>query len=178
MTSRSPALLWSLPFSRDVVVLRWPEQRDEVSRLDQLGVARLLLLDDESEPPALDSCLQDWVRLPASDADVRARLRALEHRMQTHHTPPTVSEHGEFRHRGKALFLSLLDQRIAEALVSQFGQIVRDDQLLHYVWPEGATQQALRVHISRLRRRVAPLGLTITSVRSCGYAMREDVQEI
>jgi hypothetical protein len=177
MSTRSPALFLLVPSSRDVVLLRWPEQRDEVERLDQLGVARLLLLEPDAAPPDIESCLQDWIRLPATDADVRARLLALEHRATTHASIPTVSEFGELSHRGKSLFLSPLDQRIVEVLVDRFGDVVGDRDLRERVWPAGATQQALRVHISRLRHRIFPLGLTITSVRSSGYAMRTAVVE-
>jgi DNA-binding response OmpR family regulator len=84
-----------------------------------------------------------------------------------------VSEFGELSHRGRSLFLSQLDQRVAELLVEQFGAVIPESELRNQVWPEGATQQALRVHVSRLRRRIAPLGLTIISIRCKGYVMRE-----
>ncbi len=158
----------------DVVVLRWPEQTDDVARLDLLGVPRLLLVEPGAEPPTSASCLQDWLRLPASDADVRARLHALSSRAEHHPSRPTVDTLGQLSHRGQAVFLSHLDQRIAEVLVRRFAEAVPDDDLRAQVWPEGATEQALRVHISRLRRRLVPLGLTITCVRNVGYAMHED----
>lgn len=177
MAARSSAVFVAFPYSRDVVILRWPEQVDEVERLDRAGVARLFLLEAEVPPPEIESCLQDWIRLPATDADVRARLRALEHRASTHQSIPAVSEFGELSHRGRSLFLSPLDQRVAEVLVAHFGDVVAESDVRNHVWPEGATQQALRVHVSRLRHRIAPLGLTITSVRCSGYVLREIVKE-
>ena len=99
--------------------------------------------------------------------------RALEHRASKHPARPTVDEYGQIAHRGRALFLSPLDQRIARLLVECFGAVVHDNELLDQVWPVGGSSQALRVHVSKLRRRVAAIGLTITSVRNVGYVMRE-----
>jgi len=166
-------LLWASQ-TRDVVVLRWPEQADDVDRLEQLGVPRLLLVEPGVPPPEGDSCLQDWLRLPAEDADVGARLRALAHRSARHPVLPAVDPFGQLSYRGRTLFLSPLDQRVAQVLIEHFGTVVDDDELRRHVWPEGATTQALRVHISRLRRRIGPLGLTVTCMRNVGYLMHHD----
>jgi DNA-binding response OmpR family regulator len=40
-------------------------------------------------------------------------------------------------------------------------------------WPTGVpTRNALDVHVLRLRRRIAPVGLEIRTVRSRGYLMQ------
>ena len=166
-------LLWSKE-SRHVVVLRWPGQAEDVDRLEQLGVPRLLLVEPGVPPPEGVSCLQDWLRLPAEDADVGARLRALAHRAASHPVLPAVDAFGQLSYRGRTLFLTPLEQRVAQVLCEHFGTAVDDDELRTQVWPEGATTQALRVHISRLRRRIGPLGLTITCIRSVGYLMHPD----
>ena len=45
--------------------------------------------------------------------------------------------------------------------------------LSKHAWPEGApTRNALDVHILRLRRRIAELGLEIRTVRSRGYLLQ------
>jgi DNA-binding response OmpR family regulator len=167
-------LLWSSQ-SRDVVVLRWPEQILDVERLERLGVPRLLLVEPGVEAPDGDSCLQDWLRLPADDADVRVRLHALACRAASHALLPTIDTYGQLSYRGRALFLSPLDQRIASELIERFEAVVIVDDLKK-AWPEVASTQALRVHISRLRHRIASLGLTITSIRNVGYVMRNDTE--
>lgn len=166
-------LLWASQ-SRDVVVLRWPEQADDVERLERLGVPRLLLVEPGVAPPEEDSCLQDWLRLPAEDADVGARLRALAHRSTSHPVLPSVDAFGQLSYRGRTLFLSPLEQRVAQVLIEHFGTVVDDDDLRKQVWPDGATTQALRVHISRLRHRIGSLGLTVTCIRNVGYLMHPD----
>jgi len=165
-------LLWSTQ-SRDVVVLRWPEQAQDVDRLDRLGVPRLLLVEPGVAPPEHESCLQDWVRLPADDADVRVRLRALSHRPARHPVVPSIDTVGQLSHRGQTLFLSPLDQRLAELFIDHFGDLVADDAIREKAWPEGTTTQAVRVQVSRLRRRIAEVGPTITCMRNLGYVMHE-----
>jgi len=159
--------------SRDVVVLRWPEQGAERARLERLAVPRLLIVEAGTEPPPSESCLEDWLRLPAEDCDVRARLLSLSQRAARHPMVPVLDDFGQLTHRGASVFLSPVDQRVAQVLVETFGTAVRDADLARRAWPAGSSEQTLRVHISRLRRRVSELGLTITSVRNVGYVMRE-----
>jgi hypothetical protein len=159
--------------SRDVVVLRWPEQGAERERLERLAVPRLLIVEAGTEPPPSESCLEDWLRLPADDCDVRARLLSLSRRAARHPVVPVLDDFGQLTHRGASVFLSPVDQRVAQVLVETFGTAVRDAELARRAWPAGSSEQTLRVHISRLRRRISQLGLTITSVRNVGYVMRE-----
>ena len=82
--------------------------------------------------------------------------------------------HGQLSHRGESVFLSLTDQRIAEVLVEHFGEVVSEETLLDHTRTDGRNDQTLRVNVSRLRRRIAPLGLAITCVRGHGYVMQQD----
>ncbi len=106
---------------------------------------------------------------------MRARLLSLARRAARHPMTPSVDDCGRLTHRGASVFLSPVDQRVAEVLVESFGTAVRDDVLARRAWPAGSSEQTLRVHISRLRRRVSHLGLTITSVRNVGYVMHEEL---
>jgi hypothetical protein len=154
----------------DVIILRWPEQRGEVERLEELHVPRLLLVDPDAAPPDSESCLEDWVRLPADDSDVRARLMSLARRAEHHPSRPHLDAVGQLTHRGARLFLSPLDQRIVRVLLEHYQEVVLEADLLQ-AWPEGGHNGTLRVHLSRLRRRLEPFGLTITSVRTIGYTL-------
>src|SRR5262249_17345468 len=150
-----------------------PDQAARVDRLARLGVPRLFLVEPGVAPPEHDSCLQDWVRLPADDADVRVRLRALSHRPAHHPVVPSIDTVGQLSHRGQTLFLSPLDQRLAALFISHFGALVAEEEIRGKVWPDGTTTQAVRVQVSRLRRRIAEVGLTITCMRNLGYVMHE-----
>lgn len=159
--------------AKDVVILHWPAQSDRISDLERLGVPRLLLVEPDSPPPPSTSCIEDWLRLPVDDASLRARLFALAAHAQRHPIVPTLDEHGQLTHRGESVFLSMTDQRIAEVLVEQFGQVVSEETLLSRAQFDGRNEQTLRVNVSRLRRRIAPIGLAITCVRGHGYVMQQ-----
>jgi len=61
------------------------------------------------------------------------------------------------------------------ALIERFGAVVSRDQLSRSGWPKGAPgRNALDVHVLRLRRRIAPVGLSIKTVRSRGYLLEAD----
>jgi hypothetical protein len=162
---------------RDVVVLPWPLLEAERVRLDHAGVPHLLLVEAGIAPPIAESCLEDWLRLPADDVDVRARVVSLSRRAAHHPIVPVVDEHGQLTHRGLAVFLSPLEHRLVVPLIENFGHGVADEELVDGAWPEGGGEQVLRVHVSRLRRRIAPLGLSVVSIRGFGYLLREHALE-
>jgi DNA-binding response OmpR family regulator len=61
------------------------------------------------------------------------------------------------------------------SLLDRFGAVVSREQLAKTGWPRGAPgRNALDVHMLRLRRRIAPVGLAIKTVRSRGYLLEAD----
>jgi two-component system OmpR family response regulator len=115
--------------------------------------------------------MQDWVWFDARDSEIEARLLRLSRRAEANPRTPTLEEFGKLTHRGVSIFLSPTDERLAEILAANFGEVVREDDLIAAVWSGGGSHNALRVHVSRLRQRIRPLGLEIHSVRHAGYAM-------
>ena len=66
-----------------------------------------------------------------------------------------------------------MERELAGALVERFGAVVGRDLMARRAWPTGApTRNALDVHILRLRRRIASLGLEVRTVRSRGYLLQ------
>jgi two-component system, OmpR family, response regulator len=157
-----------------VVVLSWPNQAAEREHLGRSAVPTLWLVERGIDPPAGCTCLEDWVRLPADDADLRTRLASLAGRAAHHPSVPALDAHGQLTHHAMVVILSPVEQRIATSLIENFGNAVAEGELIGAAWHEGGSEDTLRVHISRLRRRLAPIGLTITSIRSFGYVMRND----
>ncbi len=155
----------------DVVVLRWPEQSDDAARLTRLDRPHLLLVEPGAAPPQIRGCLADWIRLPADDADVRARLVALADRATRHPTVPQIDFFGVVQHHGLRVQLSPVDENIAKLLIGSFGDVVPAAEILAQVWAASDAQPKLRVHISGLRKRLAPLGLEISVIRNVGYRM-------
>src|SRR6476646_3741333 len=119
--------------SRDVAVLYWPDEADEAERLEREGMPHLLLVDPQATPPTSGSCLQEWLTLPVRDVELQTRLVNLAKRAESHPRRPTVDEFGQFSHRGKSVFLSRIDQLLADTLVAHFGTIVTEDDLIERV---------------------------------------------
>jgi DNA-binding response OmpR family regulator len=68
-----------------------------------------------------------------------------------------------------------VEARLMSALLDRFGAVVSRDQLSKTGWPRGAPgRNALDVHMLRLRRRIAPIGLAIKTVRSRGYLLEAE----
>ena len=155
------------------MLVRWPEEDARLRQLRETGSPRLLLLNGESEPPESADCLEDWIRLPADDRDMRARVARLASRSETLQPAPHVDGDGLLRYRGRWVALSPVESALAITLVDRFGAVVGRDTLARRAWPEGTpTRNALDVHMLRLRRRIAPLGVEVRTVRSRGYLMQ------
>jgi two-component system, OmpR family, response regulator len=159
----------------DVVLVRWPEEREQVERLRASGTARLLLVGEEVAAPKPFDALEDWIRLPAIDGDLRARANALAARARALDAAerPTLNDDGILRYRGRWIMLSQVERALAGALVDRFTTVVRRDTLGQAAWPGGnSTRNALDVHMVRLRRRLLTLGLEVRTVRSRGYLLQ------
>lgn len=157
----------------DIALLRWPDEAPARDRLAAQQRARLLLVEHGQQPPAVLDCLEDWVRIPAPEDEVRARVEGLAVRQQAHaHGAPSLDEDGVLRYGGSWVALPPLEGRLTETLLSRFGAVVGRDTLIRAVWPGGSPgRNALDVHVLRLRRRIAPLALAVRTVRSRGYLL-------
>jgi DNA-binding response OmpR family regulator len=122
--------------------------------------------------------LEDWVRLPADQAEIRARLSTLNSRANTDRPVPAVDTDGLLHYRDRWVALSPVEQALAAALTERFGAVVGRDALARRAWPDGVpTRNALDVHILRFRRRIAALGLELRTVRSRGYLLQSIVTD-
>jgi two-component system OmpR family response regulator len=157
----------------DVVLVRWPDESGRLEALRATGAPRLLLVPADAVPPVTVDPLEDWVRLPADQAEVRARLATLSSRANTDRPVPAVDADGLLHYRGRWVALSPVEQALAEVLAERFGAVVGRDVLARRAWPDGVpTRNALDVHILRFRRRIAALGLELRTVRSRGYLLQ------
>src|SRR5262245_9078037 len=157
----------------DVVLVRWPAEESRRVELRQDGVPRLLLVDQGVPPPQSADELEDWVRVPADEVDLHARVENLDRRARTRsQIEPVLDSDGVLRVNGAWVSLPPVEARLTGALLGRYGSVVSRDALASFGWPGGAPgRNALDVHVLRLRRRIAPLGLTIRTVRSRGYLL-------
>jgi len=160
----------------DVVLVRWPLERQRRETLALAGKPRLLLVETGAEAPVSEDSIEDWIRVPADEADVQVRLEGIRRRagsLATLH--PELDPDGVLRHAGGWVSLPPVEARLMAELIDRFGSVVRRDLLAEAGWPEGAPgRNALDVHVLRLRRRIGPVGLVIKTVRSRGYLLEAE----
>ena len=157
----------------DVVLVRWPSDELARDRLRDAGVPRLLLVETQAPPPQTIDDLEDWIRIPADEADLHARVDALDRRASLRvRAVPELDDNGLLRVAEGWVPLPPVEARLTGALLERYGAVVSRDALARAGWPDGAPgRNALDVHVLRLRRRVAPLRLVIRTVRSRGYLL-------
>ena len=162
----------------DVVLVRWPVEQVRRDELRREGRPRLLLLEDGVPPPpaAVDD-VEDWIRVPAGEADLRARVDGLRRRAEALSDPsPVLDGDGVLRLGDRWVSLPPVEARLTAALLGRYGAVVSREALARAGWPAGAPgRNALDVHVLRLRRRLVPLALAIRTVRARGYLLERAV---
>lgn len=157
-----------------VAMVEWPQGEPDLADLTRRGIPRLLIVAPTITPPLCTDSLEDWVRVPVEEPDLRARLLTLAERQRIR-MALTIDEHGILRQDNTLILLSGFEQRIAEVLIEHFGVLVPRESIERRLWTEPDPHSiAIRVHISRLRKRIAPLGLKISCVVGVGYVMHRD----
>ena len=157
----------------DVALVRWPEESARRDDLARAGRPRLLLVGADAVPPQVVDPLEDWVRFPGPEIDMRVRLDALAMRARLQATiEPTLDDDGVLRHDGMWVSLPPLGARMARLLLERAGSVVTRESLGRAAWPDGPPgRYALSVNLVRLRRRLAQVGLDIRTVRGRGLVL-------
>ncbi len=158
----------------DVVLLRWPLEYGRRDELRRAGCPRLLLVEDGAPPPVTTEDLEDWIRFPADEVDLRARVEGLQRRVVGLAPPvPELDDDGVLRAGDRWVSLPPVEARLTAALLDRYGAVVSRENLSKAGWPASGApgRNALDVHVLRLRRRLAPLELAIRTVRSRGYLL-------
>jgi len=162
----------------EIELVWWPAEAGRRAQLAAHQIPRLLVVDQGSSTPENSDCLEDWIRLPAPQSDLQARLDALAARRRVHLGGiPHIDGDDVVRFGAGCAALPPIEARLAGTLIARFGAVVGRDTLYRSMWPKAppAAHNALNVHVLRLRRRLAPLGLAIRTVRSRGYVMEVEV---
>ena len=159
-----------------IVVLRWPEDDAERERLEAAGVPRLLLVEPGDVPPDATGALEDWAWAGADPLEVHARLHALEVRAwgAPAPEPPHVDGDDVLRVGRRWVALGPIEARLAVALVERIGEVVPRGDLERAGWPAGPpARNTVDAQLVRLRRHLAPLGLSLRTVRSRGCLLEQ-----
>ena len=126
----------------------------------------------------LDVGADDYLAKPFATEELIARVSALARRGRAMRSEaiehgPLVMDRKRKRVtvRGTPLDLSQREYAILEYLLSNVDAIVAKDQIGRAVapWDEELSSNAVEVHLSRLRAKIEPSGITIRTIRGLGY---------
>jgi DNA-binding response OmpR family regulator len=133
------------------------------------------VLDHDVPPPLVWDDLEDWVRTPADPVEVQSRIATLAERAAAAaSSTPVVDADGIVRWRGEWVAVPPVEARLLAALAERRDEVVRREDLVTAGWPAGlSSDRTLDGRIKHLRRRIAPLGLVIRTVRGVGFLLEE-----
>ena len=157
-----------------VAIVYWPAERELAEDLAAQGRALLMLVAADADPPVAWDRLTDWLRLPADDADVRARVDMLQRRLELP-PAPMIDEFDVVWRGSKWVALSPVEARIFTMLLDREGTVVSRRELNAACWKDGAPEdRAVDARLPTRRARVGQLGITIRTIRSRGFLLEVD----
>ncbi|MEV6683832.1 helix-turn-helix domain-containing protein [Streptomyces sp. NPDC051130] len=166
------------PDKAKVRIVRWPLETAKREKCRELGALRILLVENGATPPLTADLREDWVRAPVSKEDLAARVTGLRAKARTYRVP-TLDVDGKLSFDGGSVVLSRSEVAIVAVLVRNYGSLVAREMLAHL---PGATRansrNALDLHMMRIRRRIAPLGLGVSTAWGRGYLLQEMTQGV
>src|SRR5438552_2552211 len=151
------------------------------ARNSRVPVLMLTALDSVTDRVrGLDAGADDYLAKPFQLAELEARARALTRRGMS--GAPTLIKHGRlcFDQVGRAadldgerLELSARELNLLELFLQRPGRLLHKDQLVDHLceWGEGVSSNAIEVYVHRLRKKLAPGGVKISTVRGVGYCL-------
>ena len=151
-----------------VVVIHWPADAARAVELARVGTPRLFIVAAEADPPLMTDDLCAWVREPAHERDVQARIVELRSRASV--ARPILGDHGLLWRGTQWVALSPIEARLTAAFIARPGRVLSRARLEKTGWPDGSpNDRSIDARIKALRRRIAPIGMRIHTVRGQGY---------
>ncbi len=171
-----------------VAVLDWPREAARRGALAATGTPRLLVLGPDDPPPLVWDEAEDWIRSDADATEVHARATRLALLAPAGPGPdpsaaapppmpvPVLDADGVLHgDDGSVAIIPMIEAKLLHRLLERPRHVVRREVLEATGWPgRRPPPRALDGTITRLRRRVAPFGLHVRTVRGVGHLVELD----
>jgi DNA-binding winged helix-turn-helix (wHTH) protein len=153
-----------------VELVRWPSEAVRRDHLASVGVPRLLLIEEGCSPPAIALGIEDWIRVPADERDLFVRMARLARQHQALHPQMPTLDDLVLRNGDRWTALSPREAGILVPLLNNFGKLVTRDEIGASGWADGRPR-SLSSRMRQLRKRLAEVGLQISTVRERGFIL-------
>lgn len=150
-----------------------------------LPVLILTALDGvENRVRGLDLGADDYLVKPFDLSELEARVRALTRRAHGSATP--IITHGAlsfdpkqraaFVH-GQAVDFSVREIALLEIFLARAGQVVGKEQIIDLLcqWGEEVSANAVEVYVHRLRKKLEPAEVKLSTLRGLGYCLEKPI---
>jgi two-component system, OmpR family, response regulator len=140
----------------------------------------------EDRVRGLDLGADDYLAKPFALPELEARVRMLARRHQAVRSAEitlgalTLDTAGRrARVNGEPLELTAREWSLVEYLVLRAGQVVNKERLMQalWSWDKEVSPNALEVHMSRLRSKLADAGIEIRTIRGFGYLVDDPARQ-
>jgi len=157
------------------------------ARNSRVPVLMLTALDSVTDRVrGLDAGADDYLAKPFQLAELEARARALTRRGMSGSS--TVIKHGRLTFDQVGRVAELCDERLElsarelsllELFLQRPGRLVCKDQLVEHLceWGEEVSANAIEVYVHRLRKKLSPGGIRISTVRGVGYCLEAAAEQ-
>ena len=134
-----------------MALVHWPAEEDRREELPPWRTATAPSGRARGRRPIPTDGLEDWIRLPADDIDLRVGVEALRRRADSgSSTRPELDDDGVLRVGDRWVSLLPVEARLTEALLDRFGAVVSREALARPLAGRVAGAQRLDVHVLRL----------------------------
>ena len=134
----------------------------------------------EDRVSGLDLGADDYMAKPFALSELEARIRALTRRGAG--GGAAIMRHGALAFdqvgrtanlSGQMIELSAREIGLLEVLLQRVGRLVSKEQLVDHLceWGDEVSTNAIEVYMHRLRKKIEPGGVRITTVRGIGYCL-------
>jgi DNA-binding winged helix-turn-helix (wHTH) protein len=133
-----------------------------------------LLIEEGCAPPSVALGIEDWIRVPADERDLFVRMARLERQHQALQPSLPTLDDLVLRNGDRWTALSPREAGIIVPLLDNFGKLVTREEMGASGWEDGVPR-SLSSRLRHLRKRLAEVGLQISTVRRRGFILEFDI---